>query len=133
MRPGEIATAAEGRYMGRVASLCCVLCRFRFGITDSPALVHHVRTGTGKMRASHYDTIPLCPRHHDAYPGSLHVLGVKQFPTTYGISEIDLLLSVHRVLAEDLPPGHEAPPDPYSVNPHWELVLEEDEPDLTDF
>lgn len=113
------ATAAEKRYLGRVASLGCVLCRFHLGIKDSPALVHHVRTGTGKMRASHYDTLPLCFAHHDFHKNSLHVLGVKRFPAVYGISEIDLLLAIHRQLRAHLPPGHVAPPDPYSIQPHW--------------
>lgn len=118
------ATAEESRYMGRVAALCCVLCRFRYGIPDTPAHVHHVRTGTGKMRASHYDTLGLCERHHDNYPESLHVLGVKRFYIVHGISEIDLLLAVQRVLAPYLPPGHVAPVDPYSVNPDWVIDLE---------
>lgn len=124
------ATAAEERYMGRVAGLCCVLCRWHLRIHDSPALVHHVRTGTGKMRASHYDTIPLCPRHHDFYPLSLHVLGVKRFVSIYGISEIDLLRAVHRVLAKHLPDGHVAPVDPYSINAEW--ILEERRPEEAD-
>lgn len=115
------ANADEKRYMGRVAGLCCVLCRFHLGIDDTPALVHHVRTGAGKMRASHYNTIPLCYTHHDFHKDSLHVLGVKRFPARYGISEIDLLLAVQRRLAAWLPTDHETPTDPYSLRSDWEL------------
>lgn len=67
------------------------------------------------MRASDYDTVGLCPRHHDTYPGSLHVLGVKRFPQVYRISELQLLQIVHCRLFKLLPSGHVSPPDPYAV------------------
>ena len=59
-----MSTAAEREHMGRVAALCCVLCRHLGLADDTPAIVHHLRTGQGRMRASHYDTLPLCPAHH---------------------------------------------------------------------
>lgn len=106
----------EQRYMGAVAALGCLLCQWHLGIAGTPALVHHVRTGQGKMRASDYDTVPLCPRHHDPYPGSLHALGVKRFPRVYRISELQLLHIVHTILRKQLPPGHTMPRDPYAVD-----------------
>lgn len=55
----------EGKeWMGDVASLGCVFCR-NSGLGESPAEVHHVRSGVGKgQRAADTDTIPLCPPHH---------------------------------------------------------------------
>ena len=85
-----MSTAQERRHMGRVAALCCVLCRVLRIADDSPAVVHHLRTGTGKGRASHYDTMPLCPRHHDGNEG-LHGMGVREFERVYGVTELDLL------------------------------------------
>lgn len=55
--------------MGRVAALGCALCR-RLGYEDTPAQVHHIRTGVAKgKRASDYLTIPLCPEHHTGSGG----------------------------------------------------------------
>ena len=39
-------TKAESQYLGRVAELGCVLCR-RLGLGETPAEIHHARTGTG--------------------------------------------------------------------------------------
>lgn len=53
-----MSKAAESRHMGRVAELGCLIC-------DSPANVHHIRTGVGMgQRQSAYLTIPLCREHH---------------------------------------------------------------------
>ena len=49
------ATKAEREHMGMVAELGCIICR-------RPAEVHHI-AGQG-MRASSYETIPLCADHH---------------------------------------------------------------------
>lgn len=85
------ATAADKRHMGRVAALCCMLCRW-LGLSDeTPAVVHHLRTGQGKMRAAHTDTIPLCPYHHQFSGQGVHDMGRDEFETLYGISEIELL------------------------------------------
>ena len=91
------ASATERRYMGRVAALCCGLCQFLRLADDTPALVHHLRTGTGRGRASHFDTMPLCPTHHDGNDG-LHGLGVHEFERVYGITEIELLARTKRAL-----------------------------------
>lgn len=53
-------TAACRNHMGLVAQLPCVCC----GI--SPVQVHHCIHGRHAQRkSSDFDTIPLCPRHHD--------------------------------------------------------------------
>ena len=84
------ATASEKRHMGRVAALCCVLCRHLKLADDSPAIVHHLRTGQGRMRAKHTDTMPLCPEHHVGKTG-VHSMGREEFADMHGISEIELL------------------------------------------
>lgn len=77
--------------MGLVAGLCCMLCRHLGIADDTPAIVHHLRTGQGRMRASHYDTIPLCPTHHQFSGQGIHDMGRQQFAALYGVSEIELL------------------------------------------
>jgi hypothetical protein len=43
------------------------------------------------MRASHYDTMPLCPTHHQFSGVGLHDQGREEFAQMYGISELELL------------------------------------------
>jgi len=64
-------TKDEKRWLNHVASLGCIVCR-NLGYGESPAEIHHARIATGiGRRSSHFDVIPLCPRHHrlgdDAY------------------------------------------------------------------
>lgn len=87
-KPG--ATADEKRHMGRVAALGCILC-LHLGQGATPAIVHHLRTGQGKMRASHYDTMPLCPTHHMDSGIGLHDMGRDEFARLYRVSEVELL------------------------------------------
>ena len=77
-------TREEKAYMGRVAALGCIACR-NTGREASPAIVHHIRTGQGHMRASHKDVLPLCPRHHQGYGigVSLHD-GIDTWQRIYG-------------------------------------------------
>jgi hypothetical protein len=77
-----MTTAAEKRYMGRVAELGCCIC-------SSQAQVHHIREGVGMgQRSSPYLTIPLCEDHHT---GSLSIHKAKrQFEQLYG-DELKLL------------------------------------------
>lgn len=65
-------TADERQYMADVAQLGCIACRI-LGLPDTPSEVHHRRSGTGMgRRASHYDTIPLCPGHHRLNEDAIH-------------------------------------------------------------
>lgn len=87
-------TKAERSHLAKVAALGCVICR-RMGFDDSPAQVHHIRTGTGAgRRASHLDTIPLCEPHHTGSAMSLHGLGRKAFESYWGVTELELLAEV---------------------------------------
>ena len=78
-------TKAEREYMGRVAELGCAIC-------GGFAEVHHITTGVGMgQRASHYETIALCPEHHrtGGHGVAIHA-GIKTWEALYG-TEIDIL------------------------------------------
>lgn len=57
-------TKIEKEHMSKVASLGCLICN-KMGFPDSPCELHHIKnlTGMGK-KASSFEVIPLCPRHH---------------------------------------------------------------------
>ena len=74
------ATRQEKDHMGEVAALGCIICR-------RPAEVHHI-AGHG-MRASHYETIPLCPDHHRNSNECVHA-GRRTFEAKFG-TEKELL------------------------------------------
>lgn len=85
------------QHMGKVAALGCMLCR-HLGLGNTPAAVHHIRTGIGMgRRASDFDTIPLCPEHHQGNTG-LHGMGRKAFERHYGITELELLNMTKEIL-----------------------------------
>lgn len=91
-------SAAGRRHMGRVARVPCVLCR-HLGLGDTPALVHHMKLGTGASdRASDFLTIALCPEHHVGKSG-VHTLKEKGLRLRYNLSEIDLLAMTLEALA----------------------------------
>lgn len=80
MAKKKAPTKAEKDHMGKVAALGCIIkgC-------NQPAQVHHL-TGAGMgMRASHFDTIPLCMYHHLTGPfGHAVHNGTKTFEKNYG-------------------------------------------------
>lgn len=91
------STKDERDHMGRVADLCCVVCRNE-GLGNTPAMVHHIGNGTMGKRASNYEVIPLCPAHHQ-YGGhgvAVHA-GRKAFEARYG-TEQELLEQTRREL-----------------------------------
>jgi hypothetical protein len=78
------------KYIGLVAALGCLICR-RSGYMDTPAEVHHPRTGVGAgRRSSDFDTIPLCPYHHRSSNEALHVMGRKAWERHHGVTELEL-------------------------------------------
>lgn len=91
-------SSADGkRYMGRVAELGCALCR-RLGYGQTPACVHHIRTGVGMgKRASDFDTIPLCPEHHQGNDG-IHGMGRKAWERRFGVTELELVEETKKLL-----------------------------------
>lgn len=92
-------TKDEKNYLSRVVELGCAVCR-RIGFYDTPSEVHHLRTGQGRKRASHYDSIPLCPEHHRGNTG-IHGLGTRGFAKHYGFSELELLEETKRLLQKN--------------------------------
>lgn len=99
-----MSTAAEKLHMARVAALGCVACRNE-GLGVSPAIVHHIRTGQGRKRASDWDTFPLCPRHHLGYGIGLSLHdGIKTWQAKFG-TELELLAQTRRELGVDVSRG----------------------------
>jgi hypothetical protein len=91
-------TADEQRHLSAVAALGCMVCK-RLGYQDTPCQIHHIRSGQGWGRSSHYQTIGLCEPHHTGNLG-VHGLGTKGFPKHYGFTEQDLLDDVNKELNE---------------------------------
>lgn len=84
------ATRLEKLWMSAVASMGCCVCR-RQGTRPRLAAIHHIRTGIGMgQRASHFDVIPLCYRHHQGEEG-IHHLGRRAWERAIGITELGLL------------------------------------------
>jgi len=90
-------TKAEREHLSEVAALGCIVCR-NAGHHDTPAEIHHIRAGQGLKRATHYETIPLCPYHHrtGGYGVALHA-GRIAFEKMHG-SERELLATVGGLL-----------------------------------
>lgn len=85
------ATAAESRYMGRVAALPCVLCAHLNEQQLDRTQVHHIKEGTGiGQRSQPWLVAALCREHHQG-AGGIHGLGTKGFYTRYRLDELDLL------------------------------------------
>lgn len=97
-------TAAEGRYMGLIAGMRCLICRrFPELATGLPTEVHHI--GEGSSRQNNWLVAPLCGSrtdggHHRGGAG-LHGMGTKAFISLYKVphgSEYGLLAWVHEDL-----------------------------------
>jgi hypothetical protein len=87
-------TKEEREYMAEVAALGCYVYRNHLecrGYCGGRINVHHKTGAGGALRASHYDTMPLCFNHHDAqtplpFGNSVHK-GTKSFEKIYGTQE----------------------------------------------
>lgn len=92
-------TVAERKHLGSVAELGCIACR-KLGHYDTPAEIHHIRHHTGMgRRASHFETIPLCPYHHRTGNQSFH-LNPEYFNEVFG-TQPQLLAETYQWLAVD--------------------------------
>lgn len=88
-----MTTTAERDYMGRVASIGCVVCA-RLGYEQSPAEVHHIRAGQGMaQRAQNWLVLPLCAEHHRGKTG---VHGQRTALHQVKVDELDLLADTIR-------------------------------------
>ena len=95
-----MSTAAEKRHMAAVSALGCCVCR-RSGYGATPAHVHHIRTGIGMgRRASDFETIPLCPEHHQGNTG-IHGMGRKAFERKYNVTELQLLDETRKAICRE--------------------------------
>jgi len=93
MAKKRVANKKEKEHLAKVASLGCYVC-------ERPAEVHHVRNHTGmSLRASHYETIPLCFVHHRTGKDSIH-LGKKLFIEKYGTEQEILKITRERIKYE---------------------------------
>lgn len=78
-------TKAERNHMDKVAQLPCAVCGIH------PVSVHHIRTGIGMgRRATAFQTIPLCPEHHQGNAG-IHGMGRKAWERFIGKTELQIL------------------------------------------
>lgn len=87
-------TKAETLHLDRVVGLGCIVCA-NLGHPDTPAGIHHIRTGQGMgQRSSHYETLPLCAAHHQTggYGIAYHA-GPESWENNYG-TELELLEQV---------------------------------------
>lgn len=93
-------TKDDKNWLSDVAALGCVVCR-NLGYGESPAEIHHVRTGQGTaQRASNKKTLPLCTPHHrtGGYGVAIHA-GQKKWEENYG-TETELLEQTQREVEE---------------------------------
>lgn len=87
-------TKTDRIWLSRVAALGCIVCK-NLGFGETPAEIHHVRTGQGAgQRADHRKTIPPCHQHHrvGGHGVAIHA-GKKTWEQKYG-SETELLIQV---------------------------------------
>ncbi len=84
------ATREEKAHMNRIGEMPCIVCGMQ------PVQVHHL-PGQG-MRASHWETIPLCFEHHlGGNIGTAVHSGRRSFEANYG-TEKELLAKVNALL-----------------------------------
>ena len=90
-------TKAEKAHLSSVAALGCIICR-NIGYPDSPAELHHIRSGQGLKRASHFEVIPLCPTHHRTGTHGIAIhAGRSAWESIFG-TEFSLLKQVESLL-----------------------------------
>jgi len=85
-------TKDERNHYDRIAQHGCIACIVNDNVY-SPTEIHHIRTGTGAGRKSHWSkAIGLCPLHHrlGGHGIAIHA-GIKAFESTIGMSEVELL------------------------------------------
>ena len=85
-------TKDERDHYDRIARNGCVVCLLA-GYGFSPCEIHHIRTGTGAGRKSHWSkAVGLCPTHHrlGGHGVAIHA-GVKAFERAIGMTELELV------------------------------------------
>ena len=87
-------TKDDKDWLSDLASLGYVVCR-NLGYGQSPAEIHHIRTGQGiAQRADHKQSLPLCPPHDRTGGHGIAIYaGQKTWEKNYG-TETELLEQV---------------------------------------
>ena len=82
----------ERKHDDRIAQHGCIAC-IVLGYGFSHCECHHIRSGTGIGRKSHWSmAIGLCPAHHrtGGHGVAIHA-GIRAFEATVGMTEVELL------------------------------------------
>lgn len=87
---------ATKKRLSALADFGCILCH-HLGYGATPAQIHHMRTGTGLMRASDDDVIPLCHEHHQG-PMGIHGMGRRAWEIFHRVTEVELLEMTRSVI-----------------------------------
>lgn len=85
--------------LNALSELGCIVCR-NLGHGPTPSEVHHLIGHQFKglsQRASHQQTIPLCPEHHRGNQG-IHGMGRRAWEAVYG-DQSDLLEQTNQELS----------------------------------
>jgi len=118
-------TKQERKHLQAVVDLGCIACA-KMGIHDSPCEIHHIKNHTGMGRkASHFETIPLCPNHHRNGNFSYHV-NPKLFTESFGtqkelLEEVLDWLNVEGCPCGCLDPNND--PNPHNVFARNDLFI----------
>jgi hypothetical protein len=92
-------TLSDQARFAALVDMGCILCDL-LGFGKTPPQIHHIRSGQGMaLRATHQQTIPLCPEHHQGGTG-VHGMGVRAWERYHGCRELDLLELVNERLRE---------------------------------
>lgn len=100
-------TKDEKLWLNRISRVGCIVCRKLGYATDGQEVaIHHLRDEVGmSQRAVEFDTIPLCPLHHQTggYGVAIHA-GQQRWEELYG-TERELLLLVQVLVKDKLEKG----------------------------
>lgn len=95
-KPGKVDRA----YLALVALLPCAV---RNACCGGRITVHH-RSGAGMgLRASDFETIPLCERHHLHGPESIEEMGSKEWERFHGVRQAELVERTRALLENAAP------------------------------
>lgn len=85
-------TKDEKKHYEKIVQHGCIACHV-LGHGYSIPECHHIRTGTGAGRKSHWSlAIGLCPMHHRLGGSGIAIhAGIKSFESAIGMSEVELL------------------------------------------
>jgi hypothetical protein len=87
---------AERAYQAKARELGCAICR-RNHLGETPASLHHPRTGIGAARkADEFSVIPLCPEHHQGATG-VHGMGRKAWEHYWDVTEAGLTIETQQL------------------------------------